>query len=207
MKGTHYRNEFVYNALAFLKLGREYDLRYKIAASYIGSAGSILDVCSGPGRLRRFLPKSCSYTAIDASPEFHSHLQRKGVEAIAWDLHKGWPLFVREADVIVMVISLSQFRTTSADDLLESFKKSSKRVVIIEDVLFRSRPPGSLIQRVINYLCRTDYYVPVDSWYTQLEFKQLMKAHGYQCEVVSRRYVAGLYGFPQEAEPVKGLVL
>lgn len=195
MKGSHFRSEFLYNALALLKLGKEYHLRFKIAARYVRPDESVIDVCSGAGRLRGFIPEDCSYTAIDASPEFLSALKKKNVKTIACDLHAGWPSSVPESDVITMVIALSQFRNTSADILLEAFKKAAKRVVIVEDVLARPRKEGSLIQRAMNYLCGTDYYVPVSSWYTCSEFERLMLDHGYQCETVSSRYMVGLYGF------------
>ena len=196
IRGAHYRSEFLYEALAMLKLGREYRLRYKVAARYIGPAESVTDVCSGAGRLRDFISEDCHYTAVDASPEFLSIIKKKGFNTIAWDLHRGWPPFVPGSDVIAMVISLSQFRKTSADTILESFKTAAKRVVIVEDVLMRSRGEGSLTQRAMNYLCGTDYYVPVDSWYTRPEFEQLMQSHGYQCKAVSDRYMVGSYGFP-----------
>lgn len=153
----------------------------------------MLDVCSGAGQLQLFLPAHCSYTGIDASPEFVTLLRKKGAKAIHWNLHLGWPASVPASDVITMVISLSQFRTTSAERLLETFKTAAKRVVIVEEVLPHAREQGSLIQRGMNYLCHTDYYVPVASWYTRSEFEQLMQHHGYQCEVVSSRYMVGSY--------------
>jgi SAM-dependent methyltransferase len=195
MKGAHYRSEFLYDALAFLKLGSEYSHRYQIAARYIKPGESVLDVCSGAGKLKSFIPENCTYTAMDASPEFLAILKKKGVKTIIRDLHAGWPPSIPVADVLTMVIALSQFRETSADDLLESFKKAARHVVVVEDVLRQARGKGSLTQRVMNYLCATDYYKPVASWYTRLEFEQLMREHGYQCETVSSRYMVGLYGF------------
>ena len=194
IKGVHYRSELFYDALALVKLGTECRLRYQITVQRMGPAKSVIDVCSGPGHLRDFMPEGCSYAALDASPEFLSALKKKGVNTFSWDLHAGWPLFVPGTDVVTMVISLCQFRETSVDSLLESFKKAAKRVVIVEDVLQRPRRKGSLIQRAANYLCGTDYYVPVDSWYTRPEFENLMQRHGYQCEAVTGRYMVGLFG-------------
>jgi SAM-dependent methyltransferase len=198
--GAHYRSEFLYNAITLLKLGWKYDLRYQIAARYIKSGESVVDVCSGSGRLKDFIPKDCSYTAIEASPEFLSILKKKGINSGQWDLHAGWLPSASVFDVIVMVISFYHFRETSASRLLESFKKAAKRVVIVEDVLRCPRGKGSMIQRAMNYLCRTDYYVPVASWYTRPEFEQLMRGHGYQCEAVASRYMVGSYGFPKKPD-------
>lgn len=194
LRGLHYRSEFFYTALTLLKLGWKYHLRYRIARQYIKPADSIVDVCSGPGNLKDFVSKECIYTAIEASPEFISILQKKGIKHISWNLHAGWPESILAPDIIVMVISLCQFRKTSADFLLESFKKVSSRVVIVEDVLPRPRKEESLLQQAINYLCATDYYVPV-TWYTRLEFAELMRSHGYQCQEASGRYLVGLYGY------------
>lgn len=194
LRGAHYRSEFLYNAFTLLKLGWNFHLRYQIVAQYIKPAESVIDVCSGSGRLKDFISKDCTYTAIEASPEFLSILQRKNIDHIAWNLHTGWPQSALAADVIVMVISLCQFRKTSADLLLESFKKVARRVVIVEDVLSRPRNEESLFQQTINYLCATEYYVPV-AWYTRSEFAELMRNHGYQCGEASRRYMVGLYGY------------
>lgn len=202
MKGAHYRSEFLYNALALLKLGSGYRLRYQIAAHSIKPGEFVVDVCSGPGQLKDFIPKSCGYLAMDASPEFLSSLKKKGASSILQDLHKGWPPSVPVADVIVMVISLCQFRDTSADRLLESFKTAGKRVVIVEDVLSRARGKSSWLQRAMNYLCATDFYVPVTSWYTHSEFEQLMQHHGYQCQKISGRYMMGLYGLNSDPNRV-----
>ena len=181
--------------LDFLKRGWRRDERYRIAARYVRPGESVLDVCAGPGRLQKFLPKNSSYVAMDGSPQFLSQVWQKGVATVLWNLHQGWPQKTPQTDVIVMIISLSQFRDVSAGALLENFKKGAKRVVIVEEVLERKRSRASFIQKIINYLCGTDYYIPVSSWYTRQEFSQLMRDHGYQCEKISDRYDVGSYGF------------
>ena len=202
LRGSHYRSEFLYNAFDLLKLGWKRHLRYLIVRQYIKPADSVVDVCSGSGRLKDFIPKDCPYTAIEASPEFASILQRKGINHILWDLHAGWPESIFSSDVIVMVISLYQFRKTSVDILLESFKKAASRVVIIEDVLSRPGKEGSFLQQAVNYLCATGYYVPVDL-YTRSEFTELMRSHGYQCQEASGRYMVGSYGYNPKQERIK----
>jgi hypothetical protein len=183
-----------------LKLGSSHSLRYQIAARYIKPGEFVADVCSGAGRFKDFIPESCSYTAVEASPEFLAILKKKRLNSAKWDLHAGWLPSVPVCDVLVMIISLCQFRETSAARLLESLKKAAKRIVIVEDVLREPRKKGSLIQRVMNYLCETDYYRSVVSWYTRSEFERLMQGHGFQCENVSGRYSVGLYGFQNIAE-------
>ena len=181
--------------LDLLKRGRRRDERYRIAARYVQPGESVLDVCAGSGRLQKFLPENCPYAAMDGSPQFLSQVRKKSRPTVLWDLHQGWPEKTPRADIIIMVISFSQFRDVSAGTLLEDFKKGAKRVVIVEEVLERKRSQASFIQKIINYLCGTDYYIPVSSWYTRQEFLQLMRDHGYQCEEVSNRYSIGSYGF------------
>ncbi|HOW88296.1 MAG TPA: class I SAM-dependent methyltransferase [Candidatus Omnitrophota bacterium] len=195
LKGIHYRSRIFYDALDLLKLGRKRFFRFQIAAQHIKPGESVIDVCAGCGALKDFILRDCAYTAVEASPEFSLTLKQKGIECISCDLHRGWPESIPTADVIVMVISLCQFRDTSAERLLESFKKAAKRVVIVEEVLKKPRLKGSWFQKLINYLCATDFYVPVDSWYTGSEFEKLMQNHGYQCEKTSGRYRVGSYGF------------
>ncbi|MFA5144903.1 MAG: hypothetical protein WC723_02730 [Candidatus Omnitrophota bacterium] len=200
LKGSHYRSEFLYTALTLLKLGPGYHLRYRIAARYIHPKESVIDVCSGSGGLKYFIPKDCPYTAVEASPEFSAILQKKGLNHITCDLHAGLPHPALSSDVIVMLISLCQFRNASAGFLLESFKKMAKRVVIIEDVLSCPRSERSLVYRAINYLCATDYCLPF-SLYTRLEFTELMRNHGYACEDAGGRYMVGSYGYdPEQGE-------
>ncbi len=178
--------------MAFIKLGPQYHLRYQIASGFIKPGDRVLDVCSGPGAFKDFLPAGCSYTALEASPAFAAALKRKGRACVLCDLHQGLPPSAPDADVIVMNISLCQFRKTSADVLLESFKIKARRVVIVEDVLSRRRTEDSLFQKAVNFLCATDYYVPVE-WYTRSDFRELMRRHGYQCRDVPGRYAVGSY--------------
>ncbi len=191
-KGLHYRSRLFYNTCDFLKLGTNRNLRYKIAARYINSKQSVVDVCAGTGTLKKFLLKDCSYEAIEASTEFLKVLELKGIKCQCLNLHQELSPGKYWGDVIVMIISLSQFRKTSVDKLLEYFKGAAGRVVIIEEVLSSPRLEKSFYQGMVNHLCANEYYIPV-VWYTSGEFEEVMKAHGYRCERVTERYRVGIY--------------
>jgi hypothetical protein len=191
-KGCHYRSEWLYNILDLFKRGAGYNARFHIAARHVVAGDAVLDVCSGTGRFREFISPACHYTAVDASPEFCRALEKKNVSRIICDLHQGIPADVPGCDVIVMIISLVQFRKTSAGRLLEDFKKIAGRVVIVEEILPCPRPEHSWFQKVVNYLCATDYYVPV-AWYTRQDFEELMRRHGYRCERIGEHYMVGCY--------------
>lgn len=192
IKGVHYRNWFVYKLITYAKLGFKYNLRFKIASEYIKEGESVLDVCSAFGELGKFLPKGCSYCCLDMSSEFLSFLSSKEVKFISTNLHNGLNLENLKADVLVMIISLYQFRNTSAHVLLEKFKEVAGKVVIVEDVLERKRRKNSFVQKLINYLSSREYYFPTEL-FTVDEFEQLMRQHQYTCKKQTNRYMVGYY--------------
>lgn len=194
LKGIHYNSSALYRFCTWAKLGSNYNQRYLLAAQQIPTGSKVLDICAGTGELQRFLPESCQYTALEASQRFCRLLEGKGIRTICCNLHNGWPDLDGHAsfDVAVMIISLAQFRKTTASHLLEYLKKKCHKVVVVEDIL-SARREKSLYQRAVNYLCATDYYVPV-SWYTAQEFSQLMVRHGYQCKQATDRYWIGTHG-------------
>lgn len=194
IKGCHYRSSVVYNACTFLKLWENYYQRFHIAREYIKEGARVLDVCAGAGTMRYFLPKDCRYTAVDASQEFLSKINKDGAATRCLNLHQGIVAEEFSADIILMIISLCHFRNTSVHALLEDFKKMARKVVFVEDVLLNPRRPDSFIQRTINYLTATDYSVPLQL-FTRQEFQDLMKSHGYQYRQHTSRYAVGYYGF------------
>ncbi|MFH1692596.1 MAG: class I SAM-dependent methyltransferase [Candidatus Omnitrophota bacterium] len=193
LEGVNYRNAFAYSLLSRLKLGRDSMLRYKIASEYIKPGDFVMDVCAGVGELVAFLPQDCRYLGIEASPEFVATLLHKGLNCKKIDLHESFNIGNTTADIIVMIISLYHFRNTTLECLLEAFKKFSKKVVIVEDVLIKKRAKASLRQRAINYLCSTDYYLPVEL-FTAAEFEQVMQRHSYSFQKYNERYWVGCYG-------------
>lgn len=192
LKGIHYGSLAVYSFLTMLKLGTDYHARYRIACRHVKPGDYVIDVCAGAGQFSRFLPQGCDYLAIEASPGFIKHLSAKGLKNKPLNVHGGLKIRDLKADVVVMLISLCHFKETSLHVLLEDFKKLGKRVVIVEDVLLKERRKESLIQSVMNYLCSTDYFVPMEL-FTRQEFCRVMRGHGYSCQARGRRYIVGYY--------------
>ncbi len=190
-RGIHYRNIYFYNLITILKLGKDRYLRYKIAAKHLEGAGSVLDICAGEGKLKDFLPAGVHYTAVEAGENFIRILSRKKIPFIQKDIHQEEIKSIVKADAIVMLISLYQFRKTSLDSILEEFKHVACQVVIVEEVLKNSQTEDSVFFRLINFLCATDYYVPV-GLFSLFEFEEVMKKHGYRY-YSQGRYCIGLY--------------
>jgi hypothetical protein len=191
-KGIHYRSPWFYELQNRMKLGLDHDLRFKIAAKYVKSGDSVLDLCSGLGQLRDYLPAGSSYQCVEASPQFADFLRRKNIPVSVSDLHDGLPAGLK-ADVAVMIVSLCHFRNTSAGELLESLKTAAGKVVIVEDVLAKSRGERSFRQRMMNYCCQTEYYRPM-GLFTAVEFQDLIHRHGYTWRRFNQRYCVGYYG-------------
>lgn len=193
LQGIHYRNPAFYHLQTFVKLGWSYNERYKMAAKYIKEGEHVLDVCAGPGDFKEFLPQACTYEAIDGSREFIKLLTEKKIRNHCLNLHE--PLDPRKfkSDAVVMLISLCHFGETSVHPLLDSFKHIAKKVIIVEEVLPKKRNPRSIIQRTMNFFCRTPYSQSFDLL-TESEFSRLMEEHGYQWKKYNNRYCVGYYG-------------
>lgn len=193
-KGILYSHPFIYNFLTKIKLKNNYHLRYKIATQYIQPGNSVLDVCAGQGGLKNFLPKDCDYICIEAGSEFISELFKKKIKHFSINLHEGINIRDLQVDVIVMIVSLYQFRNTSIHNLLEDFKKITKKAVIVEEVLLNKRSNNCICQKILNYLCASDYYIPTELFSID-EFEQVMHEHNYKCKRHSERYVVGYYNY------------
>jgi cyclopropane fatty-acyl-phospholipid synthase-like methyltransferase len=192
LKGIHYNNLAVYNTLTFLKLGFDYYTRFKIASGYIKPGESVLDLCAGDGSLSRFLPSGCRYECVELSPAFSSRLSNRSIPNHKINLHEGITGLEQKFDAAVMLISLCHFRETSIHSLLEELKNTAKRVIIIEDVLPSKRAKNTLLQRTMNYLCSTNYYVPLEL-FTADNFGRVMDEHGYTVTKHTKRYHAGFF--------------
>lgn len=192
LKGLHYRNRFAYSARTFMQLGSGHNCRFRLAAEYIRPGEHVLDLCAGVGELKKYLPDGCTYECIEKSPEFAAFLRKNNITNYELDLHKGFKLESTGPYALTMIISLYQFRHTSADELLEIFKNLAKKVIIVEDVLAKRRERGSMVNRLMNYLCATDYYLDSEI-FTFTEFERLMHDHGYTCRTRSKRYAVGYW--------------
>ena len=193
IKGIHYQNKFVHECLTRLKLLNQFNLRYKIASTYIRDGDSILDVGGGYGGLRDYLKCNCNYTCIEASDGFIRILKKKNYKYIDIDLHNTFPDEKEIFDIVVMIISLYQFRATSVNHLLRKFKKIGKKILIIEEVIKDSTSKKrKFLDNFMNYLSATNYYTST-SPYSQDEFRSLLRSYDYDVKKYNNRYMVAYY--------------
>jgi len=192
VKSINYRSPLIYNILDYLKRGTRRDLRYRPPLPYLKGASSVLDLCGGTGEFKKFLPAGCQYSVCDASPGFVAHLAKSHIRHFQWDLHRGLPRFFPKVDAVVMIISLYQFRTTSIDVLLEAVKDIASTVVIVEEVSVSPQKQSALTRWVKNYLCATDFFVPVELFVRE-EFESIMKKRRYDFISYDKKYCVGCY--------------
>jgi cyclopropane fatty-acyl-phospholipid synthase-like methyltransferase len=191
-RGVHYKNWTIYKLITLLKLRGEYNYRYKLASKYIKNGETVLDICAGGGDLKKYLPKQCDYTTIEKSDNFSKILAKKNIENMKINLHEDFTFVYKKYDVVIMLISLCHFRNTSVSMLLEKFKLMGDRVIIIEEVLRKKRESTSCVYQIINYLCATEYYMPIDL-FTDEEFKKVIELNDYEYIKSTDRYRIGLY--------------
>lgn len=174
-RGSYYRWPFFYQALDFIQAGGQ-PYRFRLLTEYIQPNDVVLDLCAGPGVLKRFVPGH-EYIGVDASTTFLSFLKKNGVRTIERDLHQGLENEIPKVNLAVMIVSLYHFRATSASALLEELKKIADRVVIIERVVQEKDKGWRPMIR--DYLCSQKFYRPVNL-FTKEEFQDLMKKHNYR---------------------------
>jgi hypothetical protein len=134
----------------------------------------------------------CKYFCIEKSPQFQAGLTKKKIRYYDINLHDGIAGIDSKFDVIVMIISLCQFRPTSINSLLEDFKKIARKVIIVEEALDRRRKMGCLRQRLMDYLGAVEYYIPCEL-FTFGEFEDMVKDHNYLFKRYNKRYAIGYY--------------
>jgi hypothetical protein len=193
LQGLHYRNRWFYDAQNKFKLGKDHDLRFRIAAQHIKPGESVLDLCSAFGQFKDYLPEGCRYQCVEASPDFVSILKRHKIPVLVHDLHTSMDMPDLKVNAAVMIVSLCQFRDTTAGEILESLKKIADRAIIVEDVLPKPRGEKVFLQKAMNYFCQTEYYRPIEL-FTADEFFGLMDRHGYTCRRINGRYLVGSFG-------------
>ena len=210
LKGLHYNNILIYNLITKLKFKGFEKLRFDIAKNLIRDGESVLDICSGPGELRKFLPETCTYAAVEMSPKFIDHLQKNNVQTFSINLHDDEFNLDYEVDTIIMIYSLYQFKNTSARNLLNEFKRvATKKVIIVEEILEEKNEgiPSKysslyIAQRIgmvaRDYLCSLDFYKPTNL-FGEDEFKKLMSDGGYQITSLSNMCTVAVYDKSEQA--------
>ena len=181
-EGILYRNSFLYMLVTFVKLRSKNNLRFQIASQFISPGESVLDVASGGGWLRDYIPDSCRYTCVEVGDAFIQSLTKRGVSFIKMNLHQGMGELKQNYDTVVMIISLYQFRYTSLDQLMSQFKEIANKVVIVEEVSISENNKLTIKDKVLNYLCQSEHFMPTKIL-TAHAFSAICKKHGYEVKI------------------------
>lgn len=204
IKGVHYRSRLFYRAQTLVKLGKGHGDRFRIAANYIIPGSRVIDICSGPGDLRHYLPPGCRYSGLEASPSFVRHLDRRNIPCHQHNLQLPLAPLKIKADVATMLISLCHFHRERALSLLAELSRLAHTVIIVEEVTQKKRPATSALQAVMNYLSATAYTASYQIM-TDKEFYELVQVAGYRYERISQRYAVGICSVQEEKFRAKDL--
>ncbi|MBZ0166992.1 MAG: class I SAM-dependent methyltransferase [Candidatus Omnitrophica bacterium] len=204
LKGVHYRSRLFYRAQTLIKLGKGHGDRFRIAADYITPGSRVIDICSGPGDLRHYLPPGCRYSCLEASPSFVRHLDRRNIPCLRHNLHLPLAPLQVKADVATMLISLCHFPRERALSLLAELTQLAPTVIIVEEVTQKKRPAASPLQAVMNYLSATAYTGAYEIM-TGEEFCELVQEAGYRYERINERYAVGIFSVQEEKLRAKDL--
>lgn len=205
-KGILYSNVFFYNFITKIKLGKNENLRFLLAANYIDRNQSILDYCAGIGRMKDFLPENCYYSTLEMSDRFSAYLESKGIPNYKMNPLEKMPVPEKSFDIVIMIISLSHFRHNRIDDLLVQMKKiARKKVIIVEEVIYKYRDihkttafslRTQIINRIgrlfINFLTSKPYTTPAQQFSPE-ELEAILEHHSLKIFREKNNYIVGIW--------------
>ena len=174
-KSPIYWDSRAYDLLMRLLFRQPHEQTYVDVAVLIPDGASVVDICSGTGRLFRdyLRARGCRYLGLDFNGHFVFQARRRGVPTRFFNVLSDE---LPEADYVIMVSSLYHFRSRAAD-VLERMKRAAKVAVIVsEPVQNLSLHPsvmGRLAARMTNpgigeYIHR----------FNLSELRELVSAHG-----------------------------
>jgi SAM-dependent methyltransferase len=129
-----YRNAVLYELAMRLLYRSGYRRRQEAIAELVPFGVSVLEVCSGPGRLYLdyLRDKGITYVGLDLSEAFVRYLRTRGGRALVWDVRSATPL--PPADWVVMQASLYQFLPDARPVVDRMLEAARQHVVIAEPV-------------------------------------------------------------------------
>jgi SAM-dependent methyltransferase len=128
-----YRNAMLYELAMRLLYRSGYRRRQEAIAELVPSGVSVLEVCSGPGRLYLdyLRAKGVASIGLDLSEGFVRYLRTRGVHALVWDVRSATPL--PRADGVVMQASLYQF-IPAARPVVDRLLEAARQHIVIPAV-------------------------------------------------------------------------
>jgi SAM-dependent methyltransferase len=122
----------LYESIIDFILGSRQEFKYKWVSSIVKVGESILDFGCGTGRLKKYLPKKCSYVGVDLNPKFLFHCIVRGINVIKDDLLSN-KFYGRKDNVVLIDIVHHVF--PNSQKLIEKAMKHAKKKVIICDMI------------------------------------------------------------------------
>jgi trans-aconitate methyltransferase len=131
MPGLIYSHPLIYQLFMRLIYGKEYDARLKTIADLIEPGWSVLDICCGDCRLKKFMEPNCEYLGLDVNPRFVEWAKKSGTNAKSADVRtSSWPT----VDCVVLIASLYHFIPKHSEIILKALATAKKRVILSEPV-------------------------------------------------------------------------
>jgi hypothetical protein len=138
-----YRSVWLYQLTMRALYHGHYRARQTAIADLIPTGASVVEICSGPAVLHRYLSaKDVAYTGLDLSPRFVSWMRARGIDGRLWDVRSSRP-FPR-ADCVVMQASLYQFLPDPKPVVDRILEAARRRAIIAEPVRNVTSDPGAL---------------------------------------------------------------
>jgi SAM-dependent methyltransferase len=174
-KSPIYWNAPLYDRLVQLLFGPRHEQAYVDVAQQIPEGASVVDLCSGTGKMYRdhLRSRDCQYLGLDFNGHFVVRARRSGVPTRFFNVLSDT---IPPADYVVMMSSLYHFRR-GADELIERMKAAARRAVIISEPVDNLSHHDSFLGRLAPHLTNPGVG-EYDHRYSLAELQALMSAHG-----------------------------
>lgn len=174
-KSPIYWSAPLYDRLIQLLFGRRHEQAYVDVAQQIPEGSSVVDLCSGTGKMYRdhLRSRGCRYLGLDFNGHFVMRARRSGVPTQFFNVLSDT---IPPADYIVMMSSLYHFRRR-AGDVLERMKAAARRAVIISEPVDNLSHHDSFLGRLAPHFTNPGVG-EYDHRYSIAELRALTSAHG-----------------------------
>lgn len=198
MRSPIYWHPAVYRAVLRLLYGPALDARWRAVSRLVRPGETVIDLCAGDGEVRRHLPPSVRYLAVDANATFVRSLWAQHVEARLVDVRTE---AIPRGDVVMMLGSLYHFVPEQVA-MVERMKAAAGRLAIVVEPAVNLSSGSGLLGRWSRRL--TDSGVP-GSYLGRLGPAELdalaLATHPTHTELLERERVLG-YERPRAAGTV-----
>ncbi len=171
--GWVYWNGFIYHHVLQFLQGKAHTEMYQRVAEIVGNQ-SVLDLCSGDGRLSQWLSHK-QYIGIDTNPRFVKEMRHRGLRVIEGDVRSA---DLPSAECAVLIESFYHFIPEGQSLINKILSHPFQKVIIVESVSHVSGHSVSWISEFALWSTR----VCGRSFRQRLsptEFQELLHANGF----------------------------